>query len=117
VELDVSPHPDHVRVSEALARILPGRSVPVARLVGEPSFPLDADAVAAELAARFGHARVIDDTHYYASERLDDLERMDTVAGHVVRLARARIEAAECEDERAVARRALRVALRALEVD
>lgn len=116
-ELDVSPFDDHVRVAEALVRVLPPRSVPVVRLVGEPTFPLDADAVADELRERFGHAAVSDETRYYASGRLDELAAEDTVAGHVVRLGRERIERAVDEDERTVAQRALRAALRALEVD
>lgn len=117
VELDVSAHPDHVRIAEALARMIPHRGVPVARLVGEPSFPLDADVVKAELAARYGHAEVVDETRYYASSRLDELAEQDTVSGHVVRLGRARIETAGTAGDRAVAQRALRAALRALEVD
>ena len=117
VELDVSPFSDHVRVTEALARMLPSNGVPVARLVGEPSFPLDADVVAAELAARYGHAQVVDETRYYASYRLDELAEADTVAGHVVRLGRQRIAAAADDASRTVAQRALRAALRALEVN
>jgi len=117
VELDVSPLTDHVRISEAVARMVPPRSVPVARLVGEPSFPLDAEVVAAELAARYGHAQVVDETRYYASARLDELAGGDTVAGHVVRLGRERIAAAPDATARTVSQRALRVALRALGVD
>lgn len=117
VELDVSAYPDHVRIAEALGRMLPPRAVPVVRLVGEPSFPLDSDLVATELAERYGHAEVADETRYYASSRLDELAEMDTVAGHVVRLGRDRIDEAASEEARAVAQRALRSALRALEVD
>lgn len=117
VELDVSTHPDHVRIAEALGRMLPPSTVPVVRLVGEPSFPLDADVVVAELAERYGHAEVVDETRYYASSRLDELAELDTVAGHVVRLGRQRVEATGGPEERAVAQRALRAALRALEVD
>ncbi len=116
-ELDVSPFTDHVRVAEALIRTLPPRGVPVVRLVGEPAFPLDADQVTAELAERYGHAQVADETRYYASARLDEIAALDTVAGHVVRLGRQRIGAAPEGEERAVAQRALRSALRALEVD
>lgn len=117
VELDVSSFSDHVRVTEALARLLPPHGVPVARLVGEPSFPLDADVIVAELSARYGHAQVVDETRYYASARLDELAEADTVAGHVVRLGRERIAAATDDESRTIAQRALRVALRALEVD
>lgn len=117
VELDVSACADHVRIVETLARMLPPDAVPVVRLVGEPSFPLDADTVAAELSERYGHAQVSDETRYYASSRLDELAEMDTVAGHIVRLGRERIEEAPEGPKRVVAQRALRAALRALEVD
>lgn len=117
VELDVSSCTDHVRVAESLARMLPPDAVPVVRLVGEPSFPLDAETVTVELAERYGHAQVADETRYYASSRLDELAELDTVAGHIVRLGRQRIEAAPEGSERVVAQRALRAALRALEVD
>ncbi len=117
MELDVSPFTNHVRIVESLIRMLPSQAVPVVRLVGEPGFPLDADQVTAELSERYGHAQVADETRYYASARLAELAELDTVAGHVVRLGRQRIEAAPEGRERAVAQRALRAALRALEVD
>lgn len=117
IELDVSTHTDHVRITETLTQMVPPRAVPVVKVVGEPSFPLDADTIATELAERYGHAEVSDETRYYASSRLDELAEMDTVSGHVVRLGRERIEAAADPAERTVAQRALRVALRALEVD
>jgi exonuclease SbcD len=117
VELDVSDFEDDVEVAESALRRLPDNSVPAVTLVGEPSFPLDAEAVAAELRARHGHAVVRDETRYYAAGRLDELAAMDTVAGHVVRLGRHRIDAAEDEEDRLVAQQALRAALRALEVE
>ena len=48
--------------------------------------------------------------------RLDAIAEDDTVAGHVVRLGRARVAAASDDAERAVAERALRIALHALGV-
>lgn len=117
LELDVSSCDDDVEVAEAAAQALPRRAIPVLRLVGEPPYPLDADAVAAELRERHGHAEVVDETRYYASGRLDELAGQDTVAGHVVRLGRERIAAAAAPADREVAQRALRAALRALEVD
>ena len=57
-----------------------------------------------------------DASSYYANARLDRIAAEDTVAAHVVRLARRRIEAATGDDDRAVVERALRIALRALEV-
>ena len=117
VELDVSAARDDVEVAESAVRALPDRCVPVVRLVGEPPFPLDADAVATELRERYGHASVVDETRYFAAERLDELAGRDTVVGHLVRLGRQRVEAAATADEREVAQQALRVALRALGAD
>lgn len=117
LELDVTASADDVQVAEAAARLLPRRCVPVLRLVGEPGFPLDADAIATELIERHGHAAVIDETRFYAAARLDEIAEKDTVAGHVVRLGRERIAAAPTAEQREVAQRALRVALRALAVD
>jgi DNA repair exonuclease SbcCD nuclease subunit len=91
-------------------------AIPVARLVGTPAFPLDPERVREHLAERFGHALVRDESRYYASARLDALAETDTVAGHVVRLGRKRIAEAEGDAERAIADRALRIALGALEV-
>lgn len=117
IDLDVSDFQHDVGVAEAAMDRLPARCVPVVRLVGEPSFPLDPDTVLTELRERFGHARVVDETRYFASERLDELAAGDTVAGYVVRLGRERAEQATDAAEREVAQRALRVALRALGAD
>ena len=117
LELDVSSLTDHVQVAELAMQRLPDGTVPLVRLVGEPSFPLDGESVAAELRERYGHAEVRDETRFYAASRLDELSATDTVAGHVVRLGRERIEAASEGEERQVAQQALRAALRALEVD
>lgn len=117
VELDVSGLGDEVAAAEAISRELPPDAVPVVRLVGEPAFPLDPEVILADLVERYGHASVRDDTRFYDSVRLDELAKEDTVAGHVVRLGRRRVEAAQDDREREVARRALRVALRALEVE
>jgi hypothetical protein len=76
---------------------------------------VDPDVIASRLVERFGFGRVIDASTYYANARLDRIAEEDTVAAHVVRLARQRIEAAADEDK-AVVERALRIALRALEV-
>ena len=114
VELDVTGCIDDVAVAEAAARALSPDAIPVLSLTGEPAFPLDADAIATELRQRHGHAHVVDETRYYAAARLDELAERDTVVGHVVRLGRSRIAAAADEEEREVAQRALRVALRAM---
>ena len=116
-EMDVSGCEDDVQVAERAARMVAAGAVPVIRLVGEPGYPLDADVVATELRERFGHAHVTDETRFYDAERLAELAEHDTVAGHVVRLGRRRIEESTEDADRAIAERALRVALRALGVD
>ena len=116
VELDVTGCTDDVQVSETAARAVAPEVIPVVRLSGEPRYPLDADAIARELAQRFGHARVVDETRYYDAARLDELAERDTVVGHIVRLGRERIAAAD-EEEQDIAQRALRMALRAMGVE
>jgi hypothetical protein len=116
LEADVSACGADEQVAGLAAGLAPEGAIPFVRLVGEPAFPMDADAVAGRLAERFGHAEVVDETRYYASERLDQLAAADTVVGHVIRQGRERIAGAGTEPERERAQRALRVVLRALEV-
>ncbi len=91
------------------------RPIPKITLTGNPDFPLEAEKVEAELIERFGHAKVNDESRYFASSRLDDLADQDTVVGHAVRLGRRRIRESEGDDRR-VAERALRIALSELGV-
>jgi DNA repair exonuclease SbcCD nuclease subunit len=114
-DVDVGGAGDQEDVMRRIAeRVAPG-TLPLVRLTGVPDFPLDADLIERRLVERFGFGRVTDASSYYANARLDRMAEEDTVAAHVVRLARRRIEAAADED-RAVLERALRIALRALEV-
>jgi DNA repair exonuclease SbcCD nuclease subunit len=115
-DVDVGGAADHDEVMRRIAARVEAGALPIARLVGVPDFALDADAVAHRLEERYGFARVTDASTFYASARLDQIADDDTVAGHMVRLARRRIEAAPEADENAIAERALRIALRALEV-
>lgn len=114
-ELDVSACETAEEVADLVAARTPEGAVPTVTLVGVPAFRLEPDAVYSHLEARFGAARVRDDTRHYASSRLDELAEEDTIVGHVVRLGRERIEAASGE-EAEVERRALRAALRELGV-
>jgi DNA repair protein SbcD/Mre11 len=116
VDVDVSGCATDGQVAARAAAVVLDRAIPVVRLVGEPAFPLDPDAVAAALTKRYGHASVSDETGCFSSRRLDELAAADTVVGHVVRMGRDRIAAASSDGERATAERALRMALRALEV-
>ncbi|MDX1623131.1 MAG: DNA repair exonuclease [Gemmatimonadota bacterium] len=104
-------------VAEAVAERAGEGAIPRVRLVGTPGVPLDEAAVRKRLEERFGHVDLRDETRYYASSRLDELAGRDTVAGHVVRMGRERIERAGSEPDRRVAERALRIALDALGVE
>jgi DNA repair exonuclease SbcCD nuclease subunit len=114
-DVDVGGATDHDEVMRRIAdRVEPG-ALPIARLVGVPDFAPDTELLTRRLQERFGFAHVADASTYYASGRLDRVADDDTVAGHVVRVGRQRVAAAEA-DEQAIAERALRIALRALEV-
>jgi len=114
--VDVSSCSDDEAVAASATNLVPATSVPVVRLEGEASFPLDADAIRASLMERFGHAVVTDGTRYYPPDRLEELAAADTVAGHVVRLGRERVARAVAGYDRAIAEHALRTALRTLGV-
>jgi DNA repair protein SbcD/Mre11 len=116
VEVDVSDCRGDASVTAEATRLLPDDAIPTVRLVGEPGFPLDADRVTADLVRRYGHAAVTDITRYHAAPRLAELAVGDTVAGHVIRAAKERIERAASDRDRLVAEQALRVVLRGLEV-
>lgn len=114
-ELDVSGTEGPAEVADAVAGRVPEGAVPVVRLVGTPDFPLEVDDVREYLEGRVPPGRIEDATRYYASPRLDELAGEDTIVGHVVRLGRERVAAAE--DEAELESLALRLALRELGVD
>ena len=114
--VDVGGAEHNEAVVERVAARVDAGALPVARLVGVPDFAIDAEVVQRRLAERFGFARIEDASTFHASARLDRLADDDTVAGHVVRLGRRRVEGAAGDVDRAVAERALRIALHALEV-
>ena len=116
-DLDVTEFESDAQVADAVAERLDADAIPVVRLTGSPRFALDGAAVAAHLCARFGHAKVIDESLYYSSGRLDGIAEQDTIAGYVVRLGRKRIEEAKDEELTHLADRALRVVLRELGVE
>ncbi len=90
---------------------------PVVSLVGEPGFPLDGDRVQEALTERFGFAAVSDETRFIDSDRVRSLCEEPSVVGHVARLGRASIEGCSDDEERRIAERALRIALRALALE
>lgn len=117
VDFDVTAYPDEGTVADAVGDRIEGSALPIVRLGGEPSFPLDAERVEALLTERFGFASVEDDTRFYDSDLLQVLAKGKTVAGHVARLGLSRIREAPDEESRGVAERGLRIALRAMRVE
>jgi exonuclease SbcD len=115
-DVDVGACPDELAVAELLRQRAPEESIPVARLVGEPAFPLDIEIVRVDLEERYGCVRVEDATRFYASTRLAEIAQEPTVAGHAARLGLSRISEADDPEERIEAERALRIALRSLGV-
>lgn len=117
-DLDVTDLESDAQVADTIAERVDAEQIPVVRLTGSPRFALDSGVVQEHLRARFGHADVVDASLYFTSGRLDEIAGQDTIAGHVVRLGRERIEAADAgEEARQLADRALRVALRELGVE
>lgn len=115
-DVDVGGCPDELAVAQVLRQRAPEGSIPVARLVGEPAFPLDAEIVRFDLEERYGCVRVEDATRFYASTRLAEIAQEPTVAGHVARLGLRRVAASEDAEETIETERALRIALRSLGV-
>ena len=115
--VDVTGLDDDEAVLNAVLRELgEGDAVPTVTLVGTPSFALDGELLEDRLVERCDHAAVDDRSRFYDSERLAGLAADDTIAGHLVREGRRRIEAAGTDEERVVRERALRGALSALGV-
>ena len=113
--IDVTGMEDHQAVLDAVARAIPEGAIPRITLTGSPAFAIDIARLEAGLTERYGFARVDDRSWYFDSAQLDDLGERDTVAGHLVRIARARIEAAETDEDRRALEDALRISLAALE--
>ena len=116
--LDVSDADDEIDVAERVGAVLGDASAhPVATLTGEPAFPLDVDRVRDAVRERYGFAVVRDETRFIDSAHVRALAGQPTIAGHVARLGLERRDAAAGEIARAEAERALRLALRALEIE
>lgn len=113
---DVTPYGSDMQVAEAIAESGSAGAIPVVELVGTPVFPLDADAVRAELCGRLGHVLVSDRSTYALSGRVGEIADRDTILGHVVRLNRDKIDSAANAHEEALQDRALRIVLKELGV-
>ena len=119
-EFDVSGSINEEALAGAVADQVEEGSIPTVKLIGELSFPLQAERVQERLAKQFGCARVLDATWYASSSRLDEVAEQDTIAGHVVRLGRQRLQEAERregEGSPELAERAMRLALRSLRIE
>jgi hypothetical protein len=103
------------RIGAVVDRSGTSGSYPVIKIVGEPSYPLDAQRVTEAVVTRFGFAVVKDETRFIDSARLRALSSEPSVVGHVARLGLQKLDAEHSEAERLIAERALRIALRALE--
>lgn len=114
--IDLTGMEDQGAVVEAIAARVPVGALPRITLTGSPAFALDSESLHTALVERWGFAQVKDESWYFDSGRLSDLAESDTVAGHLVRRARARIENAVDEAEKRDLEDALRQALAALEV-
>lgn len=113
-DFDIGNFENEAAVASAIGKLVPDQGLPVVRLVGSPRFPLDVARVVNALEQQFQCARVVDATTYFAASRLTSIASEDTVAGHLVRLARERIEATTNEETRITLDGSLRAALRAM---
>jgi hypothetical protein len=116
LNIDVSPCESEVEVFEAVSEQLSEEQIPSIRLIGQPGFPLDVDVLLLHLKKRFGHAKVVDESLYFSSKRIEELSQQNTVVGHVARLGGERIASASDESEKQIADRGLRIALKELGV-
>jgi hypothetical protein len=114
--VDVSACVTDVEVFDAVVARVAAEAFPAVELAGEPTYPLDPEAVGAMLIERFGAAALRDRSRFFDSSRLDELAGENTVAGHVARLGLGAIERAGDDAERAAIEQGLRIALRVLEV-
>lgn len=113
---DVTPFDSETAAADALGDQLPDSIVPVTTLIGEPSFPLDAERIRAALDERFGCSAVVDQTRFFDVMRLEELASENTIVGHVARLGLKRVESAATDEARAEVEQGLRIALRLMEV-
>ncbi|MFV1985710.1 MAG: exonuclease SbcCD subunit D [Gemmatimonadota bacterium] len=103
-------------VYDEAVQVLPPEMYPSIDLEGEPSYPLDPEAVRVMLEERFGAVALRDRSHFFDVHRLEELAAGSTIAGHVVRIGLARIEGALDDAERTSLEQGLRIALRVMEV-
>ena len=117
-DVDAGDADGDLAVAERIGECMRGRTgYPAVTITGQPAFALDAERVRRALEERFGFAHVVDATRFIDSDHVARLAERPTVEGHVARLGRTRLAAAASDEDRTVADRALRMALRAMEVE
>lgn len=116
VTVDVSACVTDVDVFDTVVARVVAEAFPIVELAGEPTYPLDPEAVRAMLIERFGAAALRDRSRFFDPSRLEELAGENTVAGHVARLGLGAIEQAEDDASRGAIEQGLRIALRVLEV-
>ncbi len=112
VELDVSGALDEAALIEAIEEACDPQSLWRVTLTGEPEIVPRPHALAATLAASYGHVHVTDETTLVASHVLADRVEEETVRGEFFRRLVAARERAGGQREREVAERALKLGLK-----
>ena len=114
--INLSGLEDQAAVEEQIKSQIPKNALPRLTLEGTAEFKLDSENLRIALQARYGFAVVKDRSWYIESTQLAQLEESDTIAGHLVRVAKKRMSEATDEKTERGLEEGLRQALAALEV-
>ena len=114
--INLSGLEDQTAVEEQIESQIPTNALPRVTLEGTAEFKLDSERLRIALQRRYGFAVVKDRSWYIESAQLAQLEESDTIAGHLVRVAKKRMNEATDDKTKRVLEEGLRQALAALEV-
>jgi DNA repair exonuclease SbcCD nuclease subunit len=109
VEIDVGDLSDSVAIAAAIRDVCEASSIWRVTLTGDPDFVPDAEAIVAELEARYGYIEVHDATTLVTSQLLAERRDEETVRGEFFRRLLDARERAEDERSRAVVDRAIKL--------
>lgn len=109
VEIDISGLPDSPAIAAAVREACEASSIWRITLNGDPDFVPSADAIVAELEARYGYIEVHDATTLVTSQLLAERREEETVRGEFFRRLLDARERAEDERSRAVVDRAIKL--------
>jgi exonuclease SbcD len=109
VEIDVSSFPDSLAIATAVRDACEASSIWRVTLNGDPDFVPSAEAIIAELEARYGYIEVQDATTLVTSQLLAERREEETVRGEFFRRLLDARERAEDERSRAVVDRAIKL--------